>query len=99
MTDPVFDIKQATAIVQPYDSNAENLDSFVDAVKLLKDVLLTQVATAIRLLKPDRLAKPGLVCKMIIIPLMNLSMIFSKDAKVHLTGKYYFSNESNKNEI
>lgn len=33
-----FDIKTATAIVQPYDGAAENLNAFIDAVNLLKEL-------------------------------------------------------------
>lgn len=61
MPDPenaAFDIKQATAIVQPYDGSAENLDAFVDAVTLLKDyVQQAHLNTAIKFLKTRLLGK------------------------------------------
>lgn len=34
----VFDIKTATAIIQPYDGSADNLNAFVDATNLLKEL-------------------------------------------------------------
>ena len=34
----VFDIRQATSLVQPYDGNAENLDSFIDSICLLNEL-------------------------------------------------------------
>lgn len=53
-----FDIKQATAIVQPYDGSAENLDAFVDAATLLKDyVQQAHTDTAIKFLKTRLLGK------------------------------------------
>lgn len=58
MTTVPFDIKQATAIVQPYDGSAENLDAFVDAVMLLKDyVQQAHTDTAIKFLKTRLLGK------------------------------------------
>lgn len=47
-----FDIKQATAIVQPYDGSADNLDSFVDAASLLKEYVSdAQMEIALKFLK------------------------------------------------
>lgn len=48
----LFDIKQATAIVQPYDGSAENLEAFIDSASLLKDyVSQTHLTTAIKFLR------------------------------------------------
>lgn len=47
-----FDIKTATAIVQTYDGRAENLDAFVDAANLLKELTKAEhVAMAIKFLR------------------------------------------------
>lgn len=34
----VFDIKQATALIQPYDGTHSGLDTFIDSVKLLNEL-------------------------------------------------------------
>ena len=36
--EPAFDIRQATAIVQPYDGAPVGLDTFIDSVNLLKEL-------------------------------------------------------------
>lgn len=47
-----FDIKTATALVQPYDCSAEGLDAFLDAISLLADLTpAEQVATMMKFLK------------------------------------------------
>lgn len=35
---PTFDIKTATAVISHYDGSAENLDAFIDATKLMKEL-------------------------------------------------------------
>lgn len=55
---PPFDIKQATAIVQPYDGSADNLGSFIDAAALLNEyVQPAHVATAIKFLRTRLIGK------------------------------------------
>lgn len=52
MPDQPFDIKTATALVQPYDGSAEGLDAFLDATSLLAEITpATQVATMLKFLK------------------------------------------------
>ena len=35
---PIFDYKQASSLIQPYDGNASNLDTFLDSIRLLKEL-------------------------------------------------------------
>ena len=50
--DPVFDIRQATALVQPYDGAPAGLDTFVDSVNLLKDLTpAAQLPMAMKFIK------------------------------------------------
>lgn len=47
-----FDIKQATALVQPYDGTAAGFDAFIDSVTFLKDfVQPNNMALAVRFIK------------------------------------------------
>lgn len=47
-----FDIKTATALVQPYDGSAEGLDAFLDATSLLEEITANNmVPRAIKFLK------------------------------------------------
>ncbi|XP_058456724.1 TBC1 domain family member 31 [Malaya genurostris] len=52
MTDAIFDVKQATAIVPMYDGSADSLSSFTDAVSLLAELTpANQLATALKFVK------------------------------------------------
>lgn len=52
MPETSFDIKTATALVQPYDGLPAGLDAFVDAVNLLGELIQqTQIGTAIKFVK------------------------------------------------
>lgn len=47
-----FDIKQATAIVQPYDGTVAGFESFIDSVNFLKDLIQpNHMAMAVRFIK------------------------------------------------
>lgn len=50
--DRPFDVKQATALVQPYDGSSSNLESFIDSVIFLKDLTKdNHMATAVKFVK------------------------------------------------
>lgn len=52
MPNETFDIKTATALVQPYDGSAEGLDAFLDATSLLEEITSTDmIPRAIKFLK------------------------------------------------
>lgn len=56
-----FDIRVATALVQPYNGLPDGLESFVDSAKLLKDIIPpAQEATAVKFLKTRLLGKARL---------------------------------------
>ena len=65
MAPPVFDMKQATAIVPVYDGAPDDLDAFIDAINLLAELTAAEnMATAvkfvkIRLTKKARLGLPN----------------------------------------
>lgn len=47
-----FDVKQATALVQPYDGSAAGLESFIDSVNFLKELIQpNHTAMAVKFLK------------------------------------------------
>lgn len=59
--DEAFDIKTATAIIQPYDGSAENLNAFIDATNLLKELTGNgQQAMLIKFVKTRLLGKARL---------------------------------------
>lgn len=47
-----FDIKTATALVQPYDGSADGLEAFIDAKNLLAEIIdANQIPTTVKFLK------------------------------------------------